>query len=201
MHSPDFFDLIPALTLRDPLADILGAASDGLIEYRYADAVRLAGHSCPTVAGAWLMTRHALTALYADAVPERGGVRVELRDPPDVNNAGVVGAVIGLLTGAAAEGGFQGLAGRYGRRGLLGYAAALGGDARFTRLDSGAAVVVAYRPHLVAPDPATPALMAKLLAGQASLAERMEFGRLWQDRVRRILFDNGATAGLLERVE
>jgi hypothetical protein len=48
---PAFFDAVPAITLRDPLAEILGAAEGGLIEYRFADAVRLAGHSCPTVAG------------------------------------------------------------------------------------------------------------------------------------------------------
>lgn len=31
----------------DPLAEFLGAAEGGLIEYGYADAVKLAGHSCP----------------------------------------------------------------------------------------------------------------------------------------------------------
>ena len=54
-HFPAFFQDIPPLTLRDPLAALLGAAEGGLIDYRYADAVKLAGHSCPTVAGAWLM--------------------------------------------------------------------------------------------------------------------------------------------------
>jgi len=34
--------------LRDPLAELLGAAEGGIVEYRYADAVKLAGHSCPT---------------------------------------------------------------------------------------------------------------------------------------------------------
>lgn len=197
MQSPDFFADIPAITLRDPLAELLGAAQGGLIEYRYADAVRLAGHSCPTVAGAWLMARQALAALYPEGVPERGGLRVELRDAPEVGNAGVVGAVLGLITGAAGPGGFQGLGGRYARRGLLAQGVSMAGDARFTRLDNGASVALAYQPQRVPPDPDLPALMAKLLGGQASLEERAEFGRRWQDRVRRILQDDGATPGLV----
>jgi len=55
MAFPEFFARIPTLTLRDPLAELLGAADGGLIEYCFADAVKLAGHSCPTVAGAWLI--------------------------------------------------------------------------------------------------------------------------------------------------
>lgn len=55
MAYPAFFDQIPSLTLSDPLAALLGAADDGVIEFRYVDAVKLAGHSCPTVAGAWLI--------------------------------------------------------------------------------------------------------------------------------------------------
>ena len=54
---PDFFAAVPAIVVADPLAALLGAAEGGRLEYRYADAVRLAGHSCPTVAGAWLMAR------------------------------------------------------------------------------------------------------------------------------------------------
>lgn len=69
-----FFDQAPRITLRDGLAAFLGATDDGLIEYRYADAVRVAGHSCPTVAGAYLMALAGMRALYPDDVPERGGV-------------------------------------------------------------------------------------------------------------------------------
>ena len=57
MSFPDFFAEIPALRLHDGLAQLLGASDDGVIEYHYADAVRLAGHSCPTVAGGWLSVR------------------------------------------------------------------------------------------------------------------------------------------------
>src|SRR5690606_10496369 len=54
MTFPAFFNAIPAIIMQDPLAQLLGAADAGLIEYTYADTVKLAGHSCPTVAGAYL---------------------------------------------------------------------------------------------------------------------------------------------------
>lgn len=101
MTYPTFFDEVPTITLHDPLAEILGAATGGLITYGYADAVKLAGHSCPTVAGAYLMTSKALGALYPDSVPERGGIRVEFSA---AQADGVTAAVAGLLTGAAGEG-------------------------------------------------------------------------------------------------
>ena len=50
MSFPEFFKQVPDITLADPLADFLGAAEGGLLRYGYADAVKLAGHSCPTVA-------------------------------------------------------------------------------------------------------------------------------------------------------
>ena len=37
MAFPAFFDEVPPLTLRDPLAEILGAAAGGLIEYRFGE--------------------------------------------------------------------------------------------------------------------------------------------------------------------
>ena len=78
MRFPEFFAAAPRITVRDPLARLLGAAEDGVFEYTYADTVKLAGHSCPTVASAYLMTRAAMRALYPDTLPERGGIRVEL---------------------------------------------------------------------------------------------------------------------------
>ena len=63
MTFPAFFDDAPVIRMRDGLAKLLGTARDGVIEYRYADAARLAGHSCPTVAGAWLSARAGLRAL------------------------------------------------------------------------------------------------------------------------------------------
>ena len=47
MDHPAFFDEAPRILVRDPLADLLGAAAGGLLEYRYLDAVRLAATPAP----------------------------------------------------------------------------------------------------------------------------------------------------------
>lgn len=113
---PAFFDQVPGITLRDPLAELLGAVRGGLVHYGYADAVRLAGHSCPTVASAYWLGVRALRALYGEAMPQRGEVAVELREAQHDGTTGVVASVLGLLTGAASDGGFAGLGGQFGRR-------------------------------------------------------------------------------------
>ncbi len=189
MNHPAFFDEVKTLTLRDPLAEVLGAASDGVMTYTYLDAVKLAGHSCPTVAGAYLMTVKALAKLYPDSVPERGGIKVELGAAQAEGVTGVIAAVAGLLTGAAGEGGFKGLGGKFSRRNLLQFES---GNAaiRFTRLDTGASVAAAYYPEVVPAPPELQVLMSKLFSGEASVAERTEFGRLWQMRVKHILIDH-----------
>lgn len=53
---PDFFADVPTISLHDPLAEFLGATRDGVLQYGYLDALRLAGHSCPTVASAYCAT-------------------------------------------------------------------------------------------------------------------------------------------------
>ncbi|MEW6131981.1 MAG: hypothetical protein AB1591_02280 [Pseudomonadota bacterium] len=190
MSYPAFFDEVKSLTLRDPLAQVLGAASDGLLRYGYLDAVKLAGHSCPTVAGAYLMTLKALEALYPGSVPERGNIRVELGAAQDEGVTGVIANVASLLTGAAGEGGFKGLGGKFGRRNLLLFGIGSGIEMKCTRMDTGAAVSVAYHPEVVPPPPELPPLMQKLLTGEASADERAQFGTLWQMRVKRILIDH-----------
>jgi len=190
MSYPEFFAVVPCITLHDPLAERLGAAENGLIEYGYTDAVKLAGHSCPTVAGAYLMTLKGLAKLYPDGLPERGGIRVELKAAQADGVVGVTAAVAGLLTGAAGEGGFKGLGGRFSRRNLLLFSAAIEAELCFTRLDSGARVAVACHPEVVPTSPELQELMPKLLTGTASAAEESEFGRLWQLRVKRILIDH-----------
>lgn len=190
MNTPAFFDAVPPIMMVDPLAALLGAAEGGRIEYRYLDAVKLAGHSCPTVAGAWLMTRTALAHLYPDSAPERGGLRVELRQAVDDGVAGVVASVAGLVTGAAQDGGFKGLAGRFGRQGLLRFGVAMAGEIRFTRLDNGSSVELAHFPQSVSRPSGLADLMRAALAPQADAATLEAFAAAWQDWVRMILIDH-----------
>src|SRR5579883_1259526 len=110
---PDFFGAAPVILLRDPLAEFLGAACGGRLEYRYADVVKLAGHSCPTVASAFLMVRAALKTLYPDELPVRGGLRVTLREDALVGTTGVVANIAAFITGAAQAAGFKGIGGHF----------------------------------------------------------------------------------------
>jgi hypothetical protein len=187
MAHPDFFDTTRKIVVVDPLADILGAAEDGLIEYSYADAVKLAGHSCPTVAGAYIMTLAGLARLYGDRLPERGGVSLEFRAPQDSGVTGVIANVAGLITGAAGEGGFKGLGGRHARRNLVSFGVSdVEGDIRFRRLDTQACVSLAYHPEIVPADPEVMRLLPALFGAGADVSTRRSFARGWQDRVRRI---------------
>lgn len=189
MRFPDFFDSAPRIVVRDPLAAFLGAADGGVFEYRYADVVKLAGHSCPTVASAYLMTRAALAALYEGALPERGGIRVELREDRLEGTIGVVANVASYLTGATHDTGFKGIAGRFDRRDLLFFGAAIAGELRFTRVDTGAAATVSARLDRVPGDPRMPPLLRKCIAGAATAGEAALFGSLWQGRVRALLIE------------
>ena len=198
MTFPEFFGQVPRITLRDPLAGLLGSAEGGLLSYGYADAVRLAGHSCPTVASAYWLGVRAIKALYGDAMPTRGHIQVSLREPLETGTTGVVASVLGLLTGAAAGGGFAGLGGQFARRGLLEFNVNLETELRFTRTDTGAAVLAQAHAQRVPGDPQTGRLMQLCLSGAATDAQRAEFGQLWQARVRRILLDHADDDAIFE---
>ncbi len=197
MNTPSFYDDVPRITLYDPLAEFLGAAAKGIIEYSYIDAVKLAGHSCPTVAGAWLMTRKALASLYGDELPVRGAIQVSFRDGQADGVTGVIANVAGLLTGAAQSGGFKGIGGKFDRRNLLHFNAGVTGEIRYTRLDTGINVETTYHPEWVSPSPGMRELMQKAMMGVANEEERDRFGLLWQDRVKRILIDHADDAEIV----
>lgn len=199
MNYPQFFDQAPRITLRDPLADFLGAAEGGLMEYHYVDAVRLAGHSCPTVAGAYLMARAALRALYPDGPAERGAVTVRIPGPVHEGVNGVIAQVFTLLTGAAADNGFHGIGGQFVRQDLLAYAeSGRAGAIEVTRSDTGKTVSVALDLGSVPPAPNLRPLMMAAFAPDATAAQRRNFGDAWQDRVRRILLDHADDAAVVQ---
>lgn len=188
---PAFYADAPVIRTQDSLARLLGAARDGLLEYRYQDAVRLAGHSCPTVAGTFLATRRALAHLHPDEPARRGEIRVELAGPPEAGVSGVIAAVAGLITGAAAEGGFGGLGGRYARRHLLRFNHPLAPRRlRFVREDNKMAVEVALQLDAVPADPRLGGLLTTCLASEADRGTQQLFAELWQERVRQLLIEH-----------
>lgn len=197
---PAFFAQAPVLRMQDRLAEFLGAAEQGIIEYRYVDAVRLAGHSCPTVAGAYLMTIKGIGALYGSALPERGGIDVLMRDGREDGVTGVIAAIATLLTGAAAETGFPGMgkAHRFTRKNLLSYGNAMQGELALRRRDNGQAVQVRLDASVTPWSEAIKPLMPRAIAGQATPDELRRFGALWQARVKAMLIDHADDPRLVQ---
>ena len=189
IEFPGFFAQAPTISLRDPLAEFLGASKNGMITYTYADAVKLTGHSCPTVAGAYLMVRRGLRHLYGNDVPERGALEAYLRGPRDQGTTGVVAAVVTLLTGAAPETGFSGIGarGRFTRRDLLHFDAMFDGIMALRRRDNGRGVILDLDMTIVPFAGELQALLPRAIAGQADEKEQARFAALWQARVEQML--------------
>ena len=181
---PAFFDAIEPIVVYDDLCKFLGANRDGILEFSYKDIVKTAGHSCATVAGAYLMAQKGLKALYGDETPQRGEIKVELRKAPREENTGVVGSVLSTITGATHDLGFGGIpTGKYNRRDLLFFEAPIDHDLRLTRLDTGKAVSVDYRPGKVV-NPM--AILMSAIKPDATEEDKESFPRRFQDMVQTV---------------
>ena len=186
MNYPKFYDAVEVIKVKDPLSNVLGAFEAGTYEFNYLDVVKSAGHSCPTVAGAYIITLEALKALYPNELPVRGNVKVEFEESLEDGVAGVIGNVVSQITGATDKSGFKGLQGQFARHSLMAFNTPIDSSARFTRVDNDKVVNVTYNPAAVMPSPAMQPLMGKMMQGLATPEELKEFGVLWQDRVQRI---------------
>ena len=189
MEYPSFFNTVPTIKVQDPLSNILGAFENGIYEFNFLEIVKSAGHSCPTVAGAYLITLQALKALYGDEMIVRGNISVEFKEDLEDGVAGVISNVVSQITGATNKSGFKGLGGKFARHSLMNFNSNISSSARFTRVDTQKSVDVYYDPSSVAPDANMGALMQKIMGGTSNDEEFKEFGHLWQDRVKRI-FEN-----------
>ncbi len=190
MSYPNFFDEVETIKVIDPLSSILGVFDSDGYEFNYLEIVKAAGHSCPTVAGAYLIALYGLKALYKDEKAVRGNIKVEFKESLQDGVAGVISNVISHITGSTDKDGFKGLKGRFARHSLMHFDANIDSSARFTRIDNGQSVDIIYNPSSVMPNPNMQVLMQKMMQGDATPDELKEFGILWQDRVARI-FENG----------
>ncbi len=186
MNYPKFFDTIETIELQDNLSAFLGSLEGGLVEFSYLDVVKAAGHSCPTVAGAYLVTLAGLKALYAGETPVRGEIFVSFKESAAEGVAGVIGNVITQITGATATSGFKGIGGNFARHGLMEFEADIDASVRFKRLDTGALVEVTYDPSDIPADPHQQEIMQRLMQGMAPLEDQAAFGEMWQQRVEAI---------------
>lgn len=185
-----FFDEAPVIRLKDPLAYALGAMEPGEeFVFTYADAVKMAGHSCGAVSGAYMVTYHALKALYGEETPVRGEIRVAVLGKPTDMAFGPMAQVISLITGASGETGFKGLRGNFQRYNRLIF------DTEhfefntfiFQRVDNGKTVSVSYDNSSLPQDPSMGMLMPKVISGTARREERDAFVKSWQGNVKRVL--------------
>lgn len=189
MNYPEFFDKIESVKLVDPLAKVLGAFSDGTYEVSFLEVVKAAGHSCPTVAGAYLTTLEGLKALYPNSRAIRGEIKVEFKEDLEDGVAGVISNVVTQITGATDKSGFKGLGGKFARHSLMKFNANIKSSIRLTRVDTKESVDVYYDPSGIGGSAKMQPLMQKIMMGMASEEDSREFGMLWQDRVKRI-FEN-----------
>jgi len=184
MEYRTFFDEIETIVVEDELAKFLGVNEDGVIEFSYADIVKTAGHSCGTVAGAYLIAQEGLRALYKDTFPKRGEIKVELKKAPRDDNAGVVAAVISTITGATESYGFGGIpGGKFNRRDLLFFEADIDSAVRLTRLDTGESVGINYMPKKVV-DPM--AILMSVISPNATEEDKESFPDRFQEMVQTV---------------
>jgi hypothetical protein len=178
------------IIVRDPFLEFLGLVAPGEpIAVSFDELVKAAGHMCPTVAGAYLVLRHGLKALYGDEPAVRGNVRVTAYGGPTDFGYGPISQLVNVAIGAAPETGFGGLgAGRFRRRDLFVFRT---DDLRhsefdFERLDTGRTVHVTYEPNVVPTSKDLPASIGPALSNgdPASVAR---FRSLWNARVEDIL--------------
>jgi len=186
INYPTFFKTRPVIKLHDPLQKFLGTFQDGIVEFTYLDIVKSAGHSCPMVTGAYLMTLKGLKALYRDELPVRGDIIVSFNNTKEEGFTGVFAHVISQITGAKDITGFKGIQGKFNRSNLLDFEINFEGLVKFERRDTGRAVSVTYDISSFQASEKQQLLMKKVLNGEASQAEEIDFEVLWQQRVEKI---------------
>jgi len=184
-----FYSKVTPIKLYDPLSEFLGAMHKGHLDINYLDCVKLAGHSCPTVAGAYLMAAKGLDALYGSNLPVRGEIKLEIKNAKEEGVTGVTATIIAFIIGAGDTGGFKGIQGHFSRNALIHYNTPMEGAVKLTRLDTNESVTLRYDPSSILPDASMQALMGKSLQGVATEEEKATFGKLWQKRVEEILLN------------
>jgi hypothetical protein len=193
LNYPEFFEQIEPIEMIEPLGELLGLKSPSLV-YSYLDCVKLAGHSCPTVAGAYLITSCSLKTLYKDKTPTRGEIKVRVRDSKDAGTTGVVANVISYITGAKEEDGFKGINGNYARDKMLSFDNSIDEDVEFIRVDNSQSIRANYNLSKLILPPLNTEIFKKVSQKSASSDELEIFKKQWQERVRTILIEYGCKA-------
>ena len=187
MNYPEFYNQVENIQFFDPLAEFLGSFHDGKIEFSYKDIVKSAGHSCPTVAGAYLMCQQGLKILYPEQIPVRGQVKVEFKETLEEGVAGVIGSVFTHITGATDKSGFKGINGNYIRHSLMNFESSIKSSVRLSRIDYSKSIELFYNPGVIPASSEQQELFSLIMQNTASVEQKYRFGQLWQARVEKIL--------------
>jgi DNA-binding HxlR family transcriptional regulator len=190
----DFLLDVEPIRFREPFAETLGVfkKEHAVLEYTFIDVVKLAGHACPTTAGAYLCCQEAIKKLYPDDIPVRGEISITAYGEPDEGVYGVISQVFTLLTGAAPATGFRGLGHKFKRKDLLKFSQKKIDPRalcfKFRRLENKKTVTVSFYPHKV-PFPEGKVkrlgeLLEKVVWEAAKKNEIREFQDLWMGKVR-----------------
>jgi formylmethanofuran dehydrogenase subunit E len=182
-----FFENLPTIKLKEPLIDFFGTPMSEVVEFNFQDVIKVAGHACPTVLGAYLQTYYSLRTLYGDDLPIRGEIEISFRESEDSGTTGVVGNVIGLITGSAGIGGFKGLGGKFSRNNKTQYSADQKHKLIFKRTDNNKSVAVDYNPESIAFSKNISPYLEKSLLNTATPEEKKEMNHLWNERLQNII--------------
>ncbi len=186
MKYPKFFDE-HKITMIEPLGNMLGAFEDGIVEYTYLDAVKLAGHSCPTVSSTFAMLSVGLKKLYGNNIPVRGDMKVEIQGAKEDGSIGVIANVVSYITGACDEGGFKGFGGQSPRDNLLKFNPNIKAEIILTSISNGNSVKLSVNLDKVKTPEKLGYYMQKASSFDATDDDRKMFAELWQEKVKNVL--------------
>jgi len=203
--TQNYIKQIPPIMMYEPYYKIFGQGVKP-VPYTYEEAIKMCGHSCSAVAGAWTIVRKGLDALYPGGeIPVRGNIVIYVPGAKEQWHLGVFAEIMMYVTGAAPETGFIGS--EFGRENDLfvrRHKIIFTKNATptkkwdmvwiFERIDTKKRVGVKFDVRKVKP-PVTKAriaLGAKVAKGDATPAEAIEFIKYWNARVK-FIFANADT--------
>jgi len=184
----DYMDLVQPIKIKEQLGEFLGSF-DECIDIGYLDIVKYAGHSCPTVASAFISIKYALENIYKEDIPFRGDIEVFAKNGRDVGVNGVISNVFSFVTGARESDGFKGIGGKFNRSNLLHFDSDIKSEYKILSLSLEKSVEFDISLSLVPFNPEMNKYLTLALNG-GDKEDQREFMRLWQERVKAVLRSN-----------
>jgi hypothetical protein len=174
ISSDDFVNF--TIKIHEPFAEFL-MADQGEYNFKISllDVVRFAGHACPAMVGAFLISHRAIKELFSETnICIRGQVFIEIPNSVSHGATGPISNVFSMIFGAWEKSGFGGLQGQFVRRELLKYdvQGISPGTFRFHNLKTGKTVEISYDPSK---------------AHVPEEAESFPFQKVWRHKIATIL--------------